>query len=562
MKTNKKSALKAFLITLGAVIAINIAGNYVYKRIDLTNDQRYTLSQTTKDILQNVDESLTIEVYLEGQFPSSFKKLQTETRQLLDEYSSINSNIHFEFVNPLEGANEQEKLSKAEELYVNGMRPLNITVNEKGKQSQEMVFPWAVANYNSKQVKIPLLKNTMAMTTEETVNTSVQHLEYAISDAIKKVTTEKSKKIAIVKGIGEPADVEIADLLLSVREAYYIAPFVMDSVAVNPTGTLQQLKEYDVILVNKPTKAFTESQIQVLDQYIVNGGKAMFFLDEVQADLDSLQRNGEMLAFPKDMSLGNMLFKYGVRVNPVLVKDEVAAPIKIAIGSQGSQTQYQEFIWKFSPTPYPLIDHPIVKNIEAVKFEFANAIDTLKNNVKKTVLLQSSKYSKSVGSPLAVSLNMLGEQTDVNEYYGKGDIPLAVLLEGNFTSMFKNRVLPFKDSTFKEEGKDNKIIVVADGDVVRNQIDQNQQPLELGYDKWTNKLYGNKEFVLNSLNYLTDDSGLLTLRSKEVKLSLLDKEAVYKDYNRIQTLLVVVPVLVILLLAFTFTYIRKKKYTK
>ena len=336
----------------------------------------------------------------------------------------------------------------------------------------------------------------------------------------------------------------------------------MDSVAVNPTGTLQQLKEYDVILVNKPTKAFTESQIQVLDQYIVNGGKAMFFLDEVQADLDSLQRNGEMLAFPKDMSLGNMLFKYGVRVNPVLVKDEVAAPIKIAIGSQGSQTQYQEFIWKFSPTPYPLIDHPIVKNIEAVKFEFANAIDTLKNNVKKTVLLQSSKYSKSVGSPLAVSLNMLGEQTDVNEYYGKGDIPLAVLLEGNFTSMFKNRVLPFKDSTFKEEGKDNKIIVVADGDVVRNQIDQNQQPLELGYDKWTNKLYGNKEFVLNSLNYLTDDSGLLTLRSKEVKLSLLDKEAVYKDYNRIQTLLVVVPVLVILLLAFTFTYIRKKKYTK
>ena len=195
MKTNKKSALKAFLITLGAVIAINIAGNYVYKRIDLTNDQRYTLSQTTKDILQNVDESLTIEVYLEGQFPSSFKKLQTETRQLLDEYSSINSNIHFEFVNPLEGANEQEKLSKAEELYVNGMRPLNITVNEKGKQSQEMVFPWAVANYNSKQVKIPLLKNTMAMTTEETVNTSVQHLEYAISDAIKKVTTEKSKKL-------------------------------------------------------------------------------------------------------------------------------------------------------------------------------------------------------------------------------------------------------------------------------------------------------------------------------------------------------------------------------
>lgn len=561
MKQKKKSALNAFLVTIGVVVLINIAGQFVHQRFDLTHDKRYTLSTISRDIIQKVDEPLYIDIYLEGNFPSSFRKLQSETRQLLEEYQAMNSNIQFTFVNPLEG-DESQKMGKAEELYVNGMRPLNITVNEKGKQSQEMVFPWGVAKFEDKQVTIPLLKNTMAMSTEETVNASVQHLEYAITDAIQKAITEKDKKIAIIKGIGEPADLEVADLLLSLRESYYIAPFVLDSVSTNPKGTLEQLKQYDVALINKPSKSFTDAQVQVLDQFIINGGKALLFMEEVQADMDSLQKNGQMLAYPKSHTLGDMLFKYGVRVNPVLVKDEVGAPIKIAIGSQGSQTQYQEFVWKFSPYVYPTIQHPIVKNIEGVKFEFANAIDTLKNDIKKTVLLQSSPYSKTVGAPTLVSLQMLGEESIPEEYKGKGNIPLAVLLEGNFTSTYNNRVLPFADKDFKKSGINNKIIVVSDGDVVRNQIDQNMQPMELGYDKWTNKLYGNKEFVLNSINYLTDDQGLLNLRSKEVKLSLLDKEAVFSDYRKIQTILVALPIAVILLFGVLFTYLRKKKYTK
>ena len=561
MKQKKKSALNAFLVTIGAVVFINIAGHFVHQRFDLTHDKRYTLSTISRDIIQKVDEPLYIDIYLEGNFPSSFRKLQTETRQLLEEYQAMNGNIQFTFVNPLEG-DESQKMGKAEELYVNGMRPLNITVNEKGKQSQEMVFPWGVAKFGDKQVTIPLLKNTMAMSTEETVNASVQHLEYAITDAIQKAITEKDKKIAIIKGIGEPADLEVADLLLSLRESYYIAPFVLDSVATNPKGTLDQLKQYDVALINKPSKSFTEAQVQVLDQYIINGGKALLFMEEVQADMDSLQKNGQMLVYPKGHTLGDMLFKYGVRVNPVLVKDEVGAPIKIAVGNQGSQTQYQEFVWKFSPLVYPTSQHPIVKNIEGVKFEFANGIDTLKNDVKKTVLLQSSSYSKTVGAPTLVSLQMLGEESVPEEYKGKGNVPLAVLLEGNFTSTYNNRVLPFADKDFKKSGTNNKIIVVSDGDVVRNQIGQNMQPMELGYDKWTNKLYGNKEFVLNSINYLTDDQGLLNLRSKEVKLSLLDKEAVFSDYRKIQAILVALPIAVILLFGVLFTYLRKKKYTK
>lgn len=561
MNKSKKTALRTFVLGVVVLLAINALSNVFFKRFDLTADKRFTLSETTKSILDSVDSPITFEIYLEGNLQPSFKKLQTETRQLLEEYQALNTHIKFYFINPLEG-NEQTQLSKAEELYVQGIRPLNVTVTDKGKQSQEMVFPWAKAIHNQKEVIVPLIKNTMGYTTEEMVNVSVQHLEYAITDAIKKAITEKSKKIAVIKGIGEPADIEIADLLLGLRESYFIAPFVLDSVANNPKGTLQQLNEFDVALINKPSKPFTDEQIQVLDQYIINGGKALFFIDEVQADMDSLQRNGQMLAYPKDLSLGPMLFKYGVRVNPVLVKDEIGIPIKIAVGSRGSQTQYEEFVWKFSPYAFPISTHPIVKNIEGVKFEFANSIDTLKNGVKKTVLLQSSPYSRTIGAPSLISLDILGEQSTPEEYEGKGNIPLAVLLEGDFTSVYNNRVLPFEDKSFKNVGKDNKIIVVADGDVVRNQLDQNYQPLELGYDKWTNKLYGNKEFVLNSINYLVDDSGLLNLRSKEIKLALLDKERVFQDYSKIQLLLVVLPVAVILLFGVIFTYFRKKKYTK
>lgn len=561
MKQAKKTALKAFLGSVVVVIGLNVASYFVHQRFDLTHDNRYTLSQTSKDIIERIDQPLTIEIYLEGNFPSSFKKLQAETKQLLEEYQSVNNLIDIRFINPLEG-NESDKLNKAEELYVNGMRPLNITVNEKGKQSQEMVFPWGSAIYGDQKVNIPLLKNTMAMSTEETVNVSVQHLEYAITDAIQKATVSKSKKIAVIKGIGEPADIEVADLLMSLRSSYFIAPFVMDSVSKNPKTTLEQLKEYDLALINKPSKEFTDQEVQVLDQYIINGGKALFFMESVQADMDSLQRNGEMFVYPKGHILGDMLFKYGVRVNLVLVKDEVGTPLKIAVGSQGSQTQYEEFVWKFAPYAYPTSQHPIVKNIEGVKFDFANSIDTLKNNVKKTVLLQSSPYSKTVGTPTMISLQMLGEESNPEEYKGKGNLPLAVLLEGDFTSTYNNRVLPFADKDFKKSGVNNKIIVVSDGDVVRNQLDQNLQPMELGYDKWTNKLYGNKEFVLNCINYLTDDNGLLNLRSKEVKLALLDKEAVFSDYRKIQIVLVVLPVLLILLFGILFTYLRKKKYTK
>src|SRR5690606_13682701 len=411
--------------------------------------------------------------------------------------------------------------------------------------------------------KIQLLKNAMAASTEDKVASSVQHLEYAITEAIYKVSSEKSKKIAIIKGIGEPDDIYIADFLRTVKDSYFIAPFTLDSVAMNPEKTLNDLKGYDLAVITKPTQPFTDEQIQVLDQFVMNGGKSIWLLDQVHAEMDSLyNKSGEMLVMPKDQSLGAMLFKYGVRVNPDLVKDEMGSPIKLAIGQQGSETVYETFNWKFAPYSVSFSTHPIVKNIDGVKFDFANSIDTLQNDIKKTVLLTTSPYATKVGTPTIIGLaQTIQEPTDPAQK-PQPVIPLAVLLEGSFTSVFKNRIVPFKMDGYLTDGKPNKMIVISDGDIIKNQLDQEYQPMELGYDKWTNTLYGNKEFLINAVNYLLDDNGLIHLRTKEVKLPLLDKEKVYKDYSTIQTIIVALPLAVLAIFGLLFTYFRKKKYTK
>ncbi len=559
MAANKSNALKQFGIVFLAIIVINLISNFFFKRFDLTQDQRYTLSETTLKIIKNIDSPLYIDVYLDGNFPPEFKRLQNETKQLLEEFSAYNSNIVFQFKNPIEKESMRVEVMKA--FYERGMQPLSITVEEKGKQSQEVVFPWAQATYGDKFTKVSLLKNLMGASTEEKVISSVQHLEFGFAEAITKISKEKQKKIAVIKGNGELHDAFIADFVKSVRESYYIGTFTLDSVQKQqPKQTLEALKKYDLALIAKPTEAFTEAEKQVLDQFIVNGGKSLWLMDAVAADMDSLyNETGTILAYPRDLNLTDFFFKYGIRMNPLLLKDEYATPIKIATGSQGSETQLQQYNWKYSPFIYPTSTHPIVKNMEGIKFEFSSPIELLTNDLKKTVLLSSSEYSKTIGTPTPISLSSINEETTPEEYAGKGLLPVAVMLEGKFKSAYQNRVLPFADSQFRAVGKDNKMIVIADGDVIKNQLDKGM-PLELGFDKWTNQLYGNKEFLLNCVNYLLDDNGLINIRSKDVDLPLLNKEEVYTNYTSAQLITVGLPLLILALFGFLFTFLRKKRY--
>ena len=558
MTKKTKSGLILLLILLG-LVAINLLSGVVFQRFDFTKDKRYTLSETTHSLIEEVNEPMFVEVFLEGNFPGEIRKLQTETQQILEEFSAINPEIYFAFTNPHEQPNTDQFLAQ---LHANGMKPLSVTVNNKGKKSQEMAFPWAVLTYGENQTIVPLMRNLMSVSLDENINSSVQYLEYAFAEAMQKVTLPKTKKIAIIKGIDAPNDMFFADLLITLRERYFIAPYTLDSIPSNPNKTLQDLKEYDLAMIIKPNKTFSEEAVQVLDQYIMSGGKTVWMLDQVQAEMDSLMQNNEIITYPKQTGLDEMFFRYGVRINPVLVQDEMGTPIRLAVGRQGSETVYDNFIWKFAPFALSSNSHPIVKNLEGVKLDFVSQIDTLKNDIQKTVLLQSSPYSSTIGSPQAISLQMLNDEVDAQFYQDKGNYPLAVLLEGEFTSTYNNRVLPFNQTDFANQSIPTKMIVIADGDIARNQLDERKMPLELGFDKWTNTLYGNKEFMLNAVNYLMDDSGLMSLRNKTVQLPLLDKEKVYQNYSKIQVLVVGLPLLAVSVFAAFFMIWRRKKYQK
>ena len=555
-----KKNIKNLVAAIGFILILNVLGNYFFYRFDLTKDKRYTLSETSLTILKNIKEPLFITVYLDGEFPAEFKKLQTETRQIIEEFQAYNSNIIVNFENPVE---EDANMTKVRSLFKKGLTPINITVDLKGKQSQSMVFPWAIANYQGKEVNIPLLKNLMGASTEQKVIGSVQHLEYAFADAFNKITVKKQKKVAIIKGNGELRDIFLAKFLMQVRESYHIGPFTLDSVASNSMASLTALKKYDLAIIAKPTEKFSDEEKQVLDQFILNGGKTLWLVDQVNIEMDSLyNESGSTLAFPNNLNLNDMFFKYGFRISPDLIKDELGTPIKLATGEPGSATQFQDFNWKFSPNIFPESNHPIVKNMGGLKFEFANPIDTLKNGIKKTILLKSSKNSKKIGAPYEVNLNMVAEESSAADYQNKGSIPVAVLLEGQFHSVFENRVLPFQDKTFQSKDKKSKMIVIADGDLIKNKLDKNFIPTELGYDSKSGNLYDNKEFLMNCVNYLLDDTGLINIRGKEVDLPLLDKEKVYQNYTRTQIITIGIPLLLLAIFGIIFTYLRRKKYSK
>lgn len=549
---------KSTLLMIVVLLMLNIVGQYSFKRFDLTADQRYTLSETAISITKKINSPLVIDVLLEGDLPPEIKKLQEETEQLLKEYQNFNTNINYRFINPLENENTEKDILLA--LAQEGITPITISRKEKGKQIQEVIIPWAIVSYNELSVKVPLLKRKLGASTEENVINSVQNLEYVFADAFQKIAVPKQQKIAVLKGNGELDDIYVADFLKTVREKYFLAPFTLDSVAKKPEQTLKQLQQFDMILVAKPTISFSDQEKLVLDQFVMNGGKSLWLVEPVSMEMDSLYKNeGKAVATQRDLNLKDFFFKYGVRLNPQLVEDVMCAPISLATGQRGNNTQYAQFPWLLSPLSYPAIEHPIVSNLESVKFDFVSPIDTLANPINKTVLLQSSVYSKKVGLPKEISLALVNERPDQKEF-NAGAVPFGVLLEGAFTSVYKNRVLPFEYSNYQSEGMATKMIVISDGDIIKNQLDQKGAPLELGYDKWTNMTFGNKDFLLNSINYLLDNTGLINIRSKKVLLPILDQEKVHEQYTSTQVIIIGIPLTILALFGLAFYYLRNKRY--
>lgn len=545
-----------------ALLLINIfISSRFYGRFDLTSDKRYTLNEASLNVIKDVNRPIVIDVFLEGDdFPSEFRRLQTETRQLLEEFSAYNSNIKFSFINPIE--DEATRDQNIAQLSERGLKPMQLSVQENGQQSQRVIIPWALASYDNQTIDIPLVKYKVNANQQELVTNSVQHLEYAFADGLSKLVNPKRRKIAILKGNNELPDLKIADFLKTLGQYYYIAPFTLDSVATNAQKTSKSLNSYDLVIAAKPTEAFTEAEKYVLDQYTMNGGKSLWLVDKIIMEKDSLfNPEGKNIAVPRDLNLTNFFFKYGVRVNPLLtsVKSQNIGRITLETG-QDESLKLQHFRWPYSPLALSDVNHPIVNNINFVKFDFANQIDTLKNAIKKTILLKSDKPSRLEGTPKEISLGFALKEP-AQELFTKDRQNLAVLLEGEFTSVYNNRVKPITLENDKTKSSNTKMIVIADGDVIKNDLDKGR-PTTLGFDKWTKETYGNKEFLLNAVNYLLDDDGLINIRSKEVKVAFLDHAKIAKQKTKWQLVNILLPLLILAVFGLIFNFIRKRKYAK
>ncbi len=560
MKKLFQNSISKVVIALVCLLAVNYIAKQWHTRIDLTQDKRYTLSEVSKKTLTKIQNPIVIDVLLKGNIPTEFKKLQTETIQLLDEYAAANNNIIVNFVNPLEG--EEHPESVIQELINNGYQPLQITQNEAGKSSIEYIFPWAVISDGKKSERVRLFVNKLGATDQEQVQNSVQKLEYNFTDALYKFALDKKKKIAILRSNGALEDIYMADFLKTAREYYFIAPFTLDSVATNPEKTLHDLKKFDLLLVPKPTEPFTDAQKQVVDQYIMNGGRALWLIDNVAVSLEDMYKTGGMtMAMPVNLNLTDMFFQYGFRINYTLVNDLYFSEIIVATGD-GSQTRYMPIPWVYNPLVISGNNHLINNHLDAVRFQFANSIDTLKNGVKKTVLLASSPFSKADGTPREINLRF-DPNNQNKEAYKHGNIPLAVLLEGEFNSVYKDRIRPINLKEKSDRSKPTKMLVVADGDIIKNDIDsKNNIPLELGFDKWTSKYYDNKSFLQNALNYLLDDTEFLSLRNKKVQLAFLDKQKVAESVSSWQIKVFVYPLLLLILVMLSVLYFYRKKNIK
>jgi ABC-2 type transport system permease protein len=571
----KRSNIIQLSLGVIAIVLVNIIASFLFTRFDLTAEKRYSLSPATKSLVKNLDDVVFFKVYLEGDLPAGFRRLANETKEMLDEFRAYNKNIQYEFTNPSTSPNQKERTDAYRLLAEQGLQPTDLRVNEKGQSSQLIIFPGAMVSYRGREVPLQLLMTQIGQDPNKVLNNSIQALEYNLASAIQKLTGSIKPRIAFLEGQGELSMAETVDSKNALAEFYNVDHVTLDSKINSLTVRLTSdsaadklVNKYKALIIAKPTQPFSEKDKFLIDQFVMRGGSVLWLIDPVFASMDSLEKFGTTMGLPLDVNLEDMLFAYGVRPNTNLLLDIQALPIPVRSGQVGNQPQIRFFPWYFFPILTPLSNHPITNGLNAVRTEFISSLDTIEGiNVKKTVLLTTSQYTRTVNAPALIDLEILKKEPD-ERMFQNGPQPVAVLVEGNFTSVFQFRLPPElaenKDLGFlgKSE-KPAKMVIITDGDMIKNQIDvSNGYPLPLGYDQFTRKTFGNKDFILNVVNYLCDDSGLITVRSRELKLRSLDMTAVTKQKIFLQTLNTLLPVLLVLAFAFIKFRMRKRKYSR
>lgn len=559
----KQKDISKLLLWSAIILLINFVGSYTFKRFDLTSEKRYTLASSTKELLSKIDDQVYLKVYLSGDFNPDFTRLKNESRELLEEFRAYsNEQVQYEFITPGEGLTPAETQELERQLYEKGIVPEDVTTKGKDKTTQARVWPGAIVSYKGKETAWQIFnRQTPGIDIETSVNNSVEELEYSLTNAIRKLQRNKRAEVTFLQGHGEADTVKQYSFMYALSEYYKV-----NTLTISAGHELNALKGTDLLVVTQPDTLLPDRHRYVIDQYIMNGGKVLWLIDPVQTNTDSL-RKGFTMGLNRPLGIEEMLYKYGVRLNNELVMDLRSGFWNINVGYQNGQPRFQLFPWLYSPLVLPSTEHPIVKNLDLIKFDFASTLDTVTSakNIKKTILLSSSKHTKTVPTPARIYLAMVKlrqkESQFINSYR-----PLACLLEGEFNSFVENR-LPaalLEDTSFhhRDHGKYTKMIVVADGDIALNDFNRNNgQVFPLGFDRNTRQTFANRNFLLNCVNYLLDDEGLLQLRAREVKLRLLDKKKITLQRHKWQFVNVALPLLVLLLMGVTQYYWRKRKYS-
>jgi ABC-2 type transport system permease protein len=559
MVGGNNSKLRNILGFILGIVILNVGAQYLYMRLDLTKDKRFTLNPATKDVIKAINKSVTITVYLDGELPAAFKRLKNATEDLLNDYSAVGSNnIQFKFIDPISGLSGADLDSTINNLYRIGIEPTSLNIKNDNGFAQKTVFPMALVEGDGYAYPIKLLQNLDAAGDyEENINNSIQNLEYLLTSAIQKIQTGIHPRIGFTEGNAELTDPQLSDAITSLSDSYEVGRVNLD--VIDKAG----LDKLNMLVIAKPQKEFTEAQKYKINYFVMKGGRVLWSIDQVGAELDSMGRSGEQLAFNRKLNLDDILFMYGARINYNLVADANCAEIPLSTGAQG---QIQMAPWIYYPLLMPDTSSNLVKNIDGIRSEFVSTVDTIGvRGLKKTILLKTSNFNKVHNTPKLLSLQMVADQPDPREY---ASIPqtVGVLIEGSFPSVFLNRSVPQEITehySLPAESKPGKMIVLGDGDLFKNQIsNKDGSSFPLGFDRYTQRTFGNKALLLNLVDYLANDYNLIALRNKLVKIRLLDKAKVRSEKLAWQMINVGVPLVMLILFAIFQHYYRRRKYAR
>ena len=578
VKNIKRENLLLFGIVFLLIIAFNIISIFFFHRFDLTSEKRYTLSTSTKDMLGRLDDIIYVRVYLDGQgLPPDYAELSSKTREFLDELRAYSDNIEYEFIDPAKGKSPQELSAIYGELHKKGLTPQPIqTMGEDGVHTRYIV-PGAIISFQQREIPVHLIDSDdgLIRNGNDVIKYSIEKLEYNITNAVRQITNQQRASVAFLKGHGELYNMDVLKAAVSLAQFYVVDSVILDNkisnifeIEVTDTSGNYKIKrnKYDLLIIAKPTEPFGNYEKYLIDQFVMRGGKLLWFVDPVVAEIDSLFNYAEMPALPRNLNLEDMFFRYGVRVNTNLLQDLNALSIPVASGSStdAGQAQYKFIPWYYFPIITPFVDHPIVKNLNVLRTEFISSIDTVGggNNLTKTVLLTTSERTKVVNTPSFISLETLKRRANMLEY-NKRNLPVSVLVEGEFNSVFSELDGEYvKEMGHIAKSKPTKMIFVTDGDMIKNQFRSDGYAYPLGYDKHTDMSFGNRNFLLNAVNYLCDDNEILQIRSKDFKMRLLDKNKILKDKSTWQVFNLLLPIMLVLILGIAFLFVRKFRYTK